>query len=731
MALYLRAIACVTGTVLVLGCGPRPGPGAGGPDGLARLAGGGDAPYELAEDGDLELTRQRFEALATDDPARSALRARLAAEYARRLDAVLDSGQQSERAFEHLLSLTSLWTAAELRDAAALASLRPFIPQARRIRTVFARGGGDEQATAAVALLELLEPDRAAAHAAEIDEIFAYTDGLSISEHGPGAQRSGPIRILERMADHLPAPLVVERLLTLYIDRQQAIERQFRRSGPDFGMIRAHGEGVLLTTRKIVRLLALAGRLDEAPDRIEGVVGLGDAPPMRRALVAALRPDARAKQWIALANSFRSDEAKSDDPMTAALVARLGVDRVADPAALHCYVGRTADAENRVHVAIAAFERCLALAPSSHEAADSLAGLYEARLGELIFGGRPRAAQAALEALEGFHAEAARRWPDLTLEHDRSKLYATLGRGMVSLGELDAAERYLIRSIELRHDFPALETLGTIALKRGRYDQAIEHLELALRLPGAGATAGFQRAKILRLKSDAHAGAGQAQLANASARQALDLWRDLAQTPGITPRVQTELFIEVGHLLWFLGQEEDALRAFEAAIAADPSGASTHAAVVAFLVGRDQPVHLLDAYHRALGNAAIGAYFKVYMSLWILAEARRVGAPADPLAVEFLARRNSDLWFDQLAAYASGTRALAPLAARANTRARRAELLYYQAVLGRATDDPAEVRKLLEQVVATDMISSVQYDMAKNWLEQARTSSPASAQRGR
>lgn len=727
VALYLRVIACVTGAVLVLGCGPRSGPG--GPDGLSRLARGGDAPYELAEDGDLEITRQRFDALAADDPTRSALRDRLAAEYARRLDAVLDSGQQSGRAFEYLLSLTSLWTAAELRDPAALAGLRPFIPQARRIRAVFARGGGDEQATAAVALLELLEPDRADQHAAEIDEIFAYTDGLSISEHGPGAQRSGPIRILERMADQLPAPRVVARLLELYVDRQQAIERHFRRSGPDFGMIRAHGDGVLLTTRRIVRLLAIAGRLDEAPGRIEGVVGLGDAPPVRRALMAALRPDAGAKQWLALANTFRSDEAKSDDPAAAARIARLGLERVDDPARLHCYIGRTADAQNRVHVAIAAFERCLALEPSSHDAADNLAGLYEARLGELVFGGRPRAAQAALEALEAFHADAAKRWPDLPLEHDRSNLYATLGRGMVSLGELDAAERYLVRSIELRPDFPALQTLGTIALKRGRYEHALQHLAHALRLPDAGGTAVFHRAKILRLMSDAHAGAGRPQQARTSARQALDLWRAVAQTPGIAAPVQTELFMEVGRLLWFLGQEEDALRAFEAAIAADPSGASTHAAVVAFLVGRDQPVHLLDAYHRALGNAEIGAYFKVYMSLWILAEARRVGAPADPLAVDFLAGRTSDLWFDQLAAYASGTRALAPLAARANTRARRAELLYYQAVLGRATDDPAEVRKLLEQVVATDMISFFEFDMAKQWLEQVRTSSPAAAQR--
>lgn len=727
--MYLRVIAGVTGALLMLGCGPRP---QGTLDGLARLAQGGDAPYELAEDGDLEMTRQRFDALPVDDPGRAALRTRLATEYARRIDAALDAGTHDDRAFARFLALTSLWTAAELRAPGAAAQLAPFAQQARRIRDLFARGGGDEEATAALALLELVELDRAGEHAAEIDEIFAYTDALSISEHGPGAQRAGPIRILERMVDDLPSPQVVERLLVLYLERQQAVERQFRRSGPDFGMIRAHGDGVLMTTRKIVRLLAITGRLDEAPARIEGVVGLGDDPKVRRALMAALRADAGAAEWLALAKAFRTGEANRHDVPTAVRLARAGATRVAEPAALHCYAGHTLDELDRIHEAIAALERCLQLAPSSHDAADSLAGLYDARIGELIFGGRPRAALAELDALDAFHTRATKRWPDQPFEHDRSHLYATVGRGMMTLGELDAAESYLARSVALRADFPALETLGTIALKRGRHAEAVQHLARALELPDHDLTATFRRARILRLMSEAHAAAGSSAAAQAAAQRALGLWRDVADNQAnLAAAGQTELFMEVGRLLWFLGQEDDALSAFEAAISVDPGGASTHAAVVAFLIGRDQPVHLLDTYHRALGNHAIGAYFKVYMSLWVVAEARRVGAPADPLAVEFLAQRRGNLWFDQLAAYASGTQSLAPLTQRATTRARRAELLYYQAVLGRATDDPAEVRKLLEQVVATDMISFFEFDMAKKWLEQAPTSSPPAAQRGR
>ncbi|MEM9492473.1 MAG: hypothetical protein AAGC55_25220, partial [Myxococcota bacterium] len=53
---------------------------------------------------------------------------------------------------------------------------------------------------------------------------------------------------------------------------------------------------------------------------------------------------------------------------------------------------------------------------------------------------------------------------------------------------------------------------------------------------------------------------------------------------------------------------------------------------------------------------------------------------------------------------------------RATTRGRRAELLYYSAVLG-GDYKRAEIRDLLRGVVATDMVLFYEYDMAKYWLD--------------
>ena len=85
---------------------------------------------------------------------------------------------------------------------------------------------------------------------------------------------------------------------------------------------------------------------------------------------------------------------------------------------------------------------------------------------------------------------------------------------------------------------------------------------------------------------------------------------------------------------------------------------------------------------------------------------------------DYLAERDGPLWYDDLARYADRThRPAATLRRRATTRARRAELLYYTAVLEATPRDPAAPRaQLLEGVVATDMVLFFEYDMAKHWL---------------
>jgi tetratricopeptide (TPR) repeat protein len=303
-----------------------------------------------------------------------------------------------------------------------------------------------------------------------------------------------------------------------------------------------------------------------------------------------------------------------------------------------------------------------------------------------------------------------------------------MGRGLLALGELDPARRMLERSLALRTSVDALQWLGTIALESDRFAEAAGLFERALAIPARDLGARWARARVLRLASEAHAGAGQAAQARAEAEAAIAAWAGL-YSPKLLDNLRAELLIEQGKLEWALGRRDAALHDFDTAIDADPEGEQAHTQVVAFLLVRDQADRALDAYHRALGQNGIGDDYKVSMSLWVVAQARRHHQDPDPLAVRYLASRSGRLWHDELARFASGLEGFEPLRRLATTRAQRASLMYYAAVLD-ADSDPQRAQRLLEQVLATDMVQLYEYDMAKQWLNQgARAQRPASPPR--
>src|SRR5690606_28762045 len=115
---------------------------------------------------------------------------------------------------------------------------------------------------------------------------------------------------------------------------------------------------------------------------------------------------------------------------------------------------------DRPLVAISSFEAAVAGDIRTAGAASALAGLYESRIAELIHGARPAAAREVLARYEALAARAAQA--KLTLEPDLASVWATFGRGMIGLGELDTARDHLERSITRRPTLAALEAVATI-----------------------------------------------------------------------------------------------------------------------------------------------------------------------------------------------------------------------------------------------------------------------------
>lgn len=668
-----------------------------------------DAPYELASDSDRAAVRATFEALSPGADERAATRERLAAEYARRATAALEA-RKLEDAFASVRELLTLWRPAEIRAGAP--GLAPHAGELRAAKARFARAGGDVEAVTLLAALAVVDDEHRGVYEAEIEEIFAFSDDLAIAEHGDGAQRARPIEILETAATTFPSPLVVDRLVALYRERQQAIDSLFRRSGADVALIQAHGESVLRTSWHIVRVLARAGRIDEAPAALASVHGIGDDARLRRELEGALRGD-DALGWVRLAAAFRGEDG---DLHAALALCREAIRRHPQQAAGYLAAGDTARALDSIPLAIRFYERGLALDPDHQEASSHLAGLYEYRVADLAFHDRPQAAKAALAELERFHARATRAL-DEPLEPDLASAYAAMGRGLVSLGELDEARRYLTRSLEVRPTLEALEHLGTVALKRGKFEDALRHLERALELPHDDLAARFQRIVLMRLAGESHAGAGREARAQAYLTAALRAWNQLTSEHELSRPYLAQSLVERGKLSWALDHREVAITAFETAVDVHPSGSALSADLVAFLLMRGEYRLALDIYHRAVGNAEVDNYFKVYMSLWVLAEAEARGAEPDPVARDFLDDRDGRLWYDALARLATGRAEPDELRQAATTRGRRAELLYYLAVLGSA--DPATERRLLQGVLDSGMVLFFEYEMAARRLAAA------------
>jgi hypothetical protein len=106
------------------------------------------------------------------------------------------------------------------------------------------------------------------------------------------------------------------------------------------------------------------------------------------------------------------------------------------------------------------------------------------------------------------------------------------------------------------------------------------------------------------------------------------------------------------------------------------------------------------------------------MSLWIVAEARRLGEPRDPIATEFLSSRRGDLWYELLAKAATNRLSFDALRAAATTGPRKGELAFYGAVLGLDPEatTAAGKKKLLQQAIDAKVIFDAEYDLARRYL---------------
>lgn len=698
----------------------------GGGAALAPLAGCGagaavfhpvwpDAQVELRDDGDREQAIDRLW-LLPPGAERARARAPIAAAIARRIGDAIEDDQPFVAA-ALLDQLTGLWQG----DPAAVGrGLADHAALLRDLRATFARSGALEPAAQTLILLAEVEPAARAAHLAELDEVLGFADDLAIAENGEAAHRAQPIALLEPTALALPLPWLVDRYVALQVERQRAVAVLLDRQGASISLVRAH-RNLLSTARRIAGVLARAGRTPEIHARLarlQGGYGT-DRELTVRAEVVADQPTAEA--YAELASVLRSGD-REPDPGGALAVCLSGLARFPRDPGLLAAAGGDARALGRVDQAIALYQQALRAGDEVDTAiALRLGKLYADQIERLATGGRPSAANAAWRDALRFTASAASSHPHTVWQQAAAIAESALGRGLASQGMIDDARHLLTASLARAPSVDAYETLATIDAQLGRHADAQRWARAGIAMLG-DRTVGdrYRKAKLERLTADSLRRAGQTRTAAVRYGEARRTWSSLGDNKDLPHAIAAERALDTSRAMWWLGDPARAVDFAMQALDLDPSSEEVAASAVAFLIEANRYRDALDAYHKALGEPAIGEYHKVYMSLWILGEAIRTGEPRDRLAGEYLASRRGGVWYERLAQLAAGKRTLAELRALATTGPRRAELAFYGAVLGLdpAAATPAGRHKLLQDVVAAHLVLDAEYDLARRYLAQ-------------
>jgi hypothetical protein len=674
-----------------------------------------DTQLELRDDADRDQAIDRLW-VTPIGAERDRARAPIAAAIARRIRDAIDDDHPFVAA-ALLDQLTVLWQDDPAAVGPGLADQAPLLHE---LRAMFSKSGSLEPTIQTVVLLTEVEPAQRAAHLAELDEVLGFADELAIAEHGPDATRAQPIALLEPTALALPLPWLVDRYVALQIERQRAVSRLIDQHGASMPLVRAHRD-FLATGRQIAFVLARAGRTAEIHrelTRLTATYG-GDRELAARAEIVADQPTAEA--YAELAAAFTADEHAADEAAALA-VCLTGLARFPASAALLTRAGTSARALGRTDQAIAFYEHALHAAGELEPAvALRLGGLYAERIQRLASAGRPSAANAAWHEALQFTRAAAKTHPHAVWQRTAAIAESALGRGLASQGMLDDAKHALTASLERTPLIDAYEMLVTIDVQTDRYADAQRWAEQGIAMLGDRSSGDrYQRAKLERLAADGLRRSGQAQPATERYLASIRTWDSLGNDKDLPRGIAAERELDKGRTTWWLGDAGTAVDLTMHALDHDPDSEELATTAVAFLIEAGRYRDALDAFHRSLGELAISDYHKTYMSLWILGEAGRAGEPRDRLAVDYLAHRRGDAWYEQLAQLAAGTRTFAEVAPLATTGPRRAELAFYGALLGFAPEaaTPAGRHKLFEQVVAAHLVLDAEYDLARRYLQQ-------------
>lgn len=708
--------------VLLGACGPQASHPAARAN--APLASPGSVKVIVTED-DYNTARPEYDALPVDAADRPARRAALEAYLGKQLGEDLERGhpEESYDAFKQALTLydpVELWKG-KISD-------EPLRQGALRVESAFKKRGAHEEVLAALAVEMALQAGDAAARE-RYAEVTAWLRAGGATESELGGTVDGRGRViddLETVVRLWPSPFVVGELTRLYFERHESaltadplgLGRRPRRGGDLRAILQ--GGSRPSTAYDLSRLYLRISRPEQA------VVELGKLKtPQPGDDKVRLLVDRYAGKSATPADAINVAmllaQTHGEDADVAERVCSDAARRFPQAAEPHLCAGQIAMVRERLVVAMREFEAARQLQPANREVWEHLAQLWQRRLFALVSDENLDVTQLEplLKRVEAFYAAAQKQFAGEALHPSLAVALFEVGRGYFNAGHLNKAMEYLERSVGTEPTATAMELMGQIRLKKGEAKEAVALFERAIREPrGERPEQVYWSARLRRNLGDAYEALGDAANAETARKAAIADWEQLSSFGGgLTPEGRAEAGVERAKLFYLLGDRDQSLAAFAAAIDAAPDRGSTYADVIAFLVPRGELDEALDAYHRALGRNEVTEYLKVYCSLWIVDLAKRAKQPVDPLASSYLASTDGAKWYDDLARWSTGRETEQQMLKRVDTPAKKAESSYYRAMRAIESGDLEAAKKLWREVVDTDMMAFFEYDMAQMFLK--------------
>jgi tetratricopeptide (TPR) repeat protein len=726
LSLALSTIACRTAP----GRGPGAYTSADRAEALAGLPERKDPPLALDDDDDLARARAEYEALLPEAPGRVERRAELWKAYALQIEQSL-ADHDLETAADTFGSAIGMWTSDELADESrAAAGLGDVAPLAEKLWGAFSSAGQGTEAITTVAVLLAAHTITEAEAQTRLDEITSYADDLEIAQNGPGAAHARPIKMLEKVTAQVASPRACRQLAKQYLDRQALW--QAAATKPDLQIAGAQSEDIQVPALALIRAYARMGQLDKVGPVLDSLAGQrGDNPELRALITEMLGPKGKAMTFVQLAVSY-TDQARGGEPdlATAHAVCLTAAARFPDAPEPRKCLGIIAAQQNLAPLARRHLEAAHKLDPHDLGAMGTLAAVYIFQIRDAMQGERLTAATAIKDQAIAFVTQANEVWRAEKAKAGKAKggeagpgfepgqdeIAATYGEGLYALGEIDGALEWMAKANAISPNAGALETMGTIYLRRGRYADAVAAFEKSAALPReTPVLKRIDEARLLRLAADARALSGDRVGAEVWWKAAAAKWRDILGS-GLTDGQKILSLIERGRVLWALGERAEAQSDFEGAVdnaGRTASGSpSAFSDVIAFRWPRGGLAPALDAYHRGASRVGITDYFKIYTSIWVVAAARLRSAEPDPLAMEYLGSRKGSRWYHLLARYAVGQLPFPALLEKADTRGKRAEAFFYEGLARYAAGDREAGDHYLHLTLATDMMGFFEYEMA-------------------